>query len=175
MRFKQKQIHSVKLDAIHLGIRREVKHGIKIDARLSSGTAFADQSGPHGIVKLGIITMAMFSTHKFAKASPNLAKIADRGNAKMLHPYDRRNEAHLLSLRHPHSALCTPHSDGNLNRLNVLASTNNPANLCLECGLCCNGVIFADVRLQAGEDATALRNLGLSVSRNKFSQPCSAF
>jgi Fe-S-cluster containining protein len=39
--------------------------------------------------------------------------------------------------------------------------------------LCCNGVIFADVQLQRGDDARKLRTLGL-VKRNasKFPQPC---
>jgi Fe-S-cluster containining protein len=77
----------------------------------------------------------------------------------------------------------------------------NPADanrLCLECGLCCNGVIFADVELEAGEDGERLRSLGLrldsaasrpgsesraagrgdpgsTVAPRKFSQPCAAF
>lgn len=66
--------------------------------------------------------------------------------------------------------------------------------LCLECGLCCNGVIFADVRLEPGDDAGRLRSLGLPVistnsglrsdagGRNRkskinpsgFQQPCAA-
>lgn len=33
--------------------------------------------------------------------------------------------------------------------------------LCLECGLCCNGAIFADVRLEPEDDAGRLRSLGL--------------
>ncbi len=70
-----------------------------------------------------------------------------------------------------------------------------PTALCLQCGLCCNGVIFADVRLQPGDDAERLRALGLPLapvsSRSaktaravaaasgtftaaKFSQPCAA-
>ena len=32
--------------------------------------------------------------------------------------------------------------------------------LCLECGLCCNGVLFADVRLQDGDKAEKLRGWG---------------
>src|SRR5262245_58713156 len=57
----------------------------------------------------------------------------------------------------------------------------NPSDasaLCLECGLCCNGVIFADVRLQPGDDAQRLRSLGLPVRASaaakvqKFPQPC---
>jgi uncharacterized protein len=47
--------------------------------------------------------------------------------------------------------------------------------LCLECGLCCNGVLFADVRLQAGDDAGRLRKLGLEISKGgRFKQPCAA-
>jgi Fe-S-cluster containining protein len=52
--------------------------------------------------------------------------------------------------------------------------------LCLVCGLCCNGVIFADVKLQPGDDAARLqfRALLLSSSKTtlpgKVSQPCMA-
>jgi hypothetical protein len=46
--------------------------------------------------------------------------------------------------------------------------------LCVSCGLCCNGVIFADVQLQRGDDAMGLRKSGLLKGNNakKFSQPC---
>lgn len=52
-------------------------------------------------------------------------------------------------------------------------------NLCLSCGLCCNGVIFADVQLQAEDDPAHLRDLGIpfKASRGKslkFRQPCPA-
>jgi Fe-S-cluster containining protein len=66
--------------------------------------------------------------------------------------------------------------------------------ICLTCGLCCNGVIFADVQLQRGDDATRLEALGLALKnlpkqsgaksstdtkiaapKKKFSQPCVAF
>ena len=50
--------------------------------------------------------------------------------------------------------------------------------LCRECGLCCNGVIFADVQLQPGDDAARLRRLGLAFTKSKtqkFKQPCTAF
>ena len=53
--------------------------------------------------------------------------------------------------------------------------------LCLACGLCCNGVIFANVRLQPGDDAERLRSLGLPVQPPRsvrqpplVSQPCAA-
>lgn len=56
--------------------------------------------------------------------------------------------------------------------------------LCLACALCCNGVIFADVKLQPGEDGSALRALGLRLvagrggrrldAGTKLPQPCSA-
>lgn len=67
--------------------------------------------------------------------------------------------------------------------------------LCLTCGLCCNGVVFANVQLQAGDDFTKLEALGLPLRKLrpprtkenliadsssasptlKFSQPCVAF
>lgn len=75
---------------------------------------------------------------------------------------------------------------------------DNSNRLCLECGLCCNGVIFADVRLEPDDAPERLRSLGLrsvaaagrrrSLSRIpgdcaqtspvkglKFPQPCAAF
>ena len=51
-------------------------------------------------------------------------------------------------------------------------------SLCRECGLCCNGVIFANVQLRPGDDAARLRALGLTFARSKalkFKQPCAAF
>lgn len=67
--------------------------------------------------------------------------------------------------------------------------------LCLTCGLCCNGVIFADVQLQPEDDAIRMQSLGLPLRNllkqrsgktssadsnvakctSKFSQPCVAF
>jgi Fe-S-cluster containining protein len=54
--------------------------------------------------------------------------------------------------------------------------------LCPACGLCCNGVIFANVGLRPDDDATRLRALGLPVCmpRSKLrpphlNQPCAAF
>jgi hypothetical protein len=55
---------------------------------------------------------------------------------------------------------------------------NLSEQLCLQCGLCCSGVIFADVRLQRGDNPTQLRRLGLPLSTTRgqpgFSQPCAA-
>jgi uncharacterized protein len=42
--------------------------------------------------------------------------------------------------------------------------------LCLQCGLCCNGVLFADVRPEPG-DASPLFN----GNRSRVTQPCPAF
>jgi hypothetical protein len=77
----------------------------------------------------------------------------------------------------------------------MIASHDLPGgNLCLACGLCCNGALFMDVELQPGDDSTKLAALGLSLSpvrrvqrqevragnpkfeiRNfKFPQPCAA-
>jgi uncharacterized protein len=53
--------------------------------------------------------------------------------------------------------------------------------LCLACGLCCDGTLFDNVRLEPGDDAAQLKALGLpvKVSRGRepiarFPQPCSA-
>jgi Fe-S-cluster containining protein len=50
------------------------------------------------------------------------------------------------------------------------------SSLCLTCGLCCNGVLFRDVRLQPRDDAARLRRLtpGLGLRAGKFPQPCAA-
>ena len=53
--------------------------------------------------------------------------------------------------------------------------------LCLACGLCCDGVLFDNVQLGPGDDAKKLKALGLpiSISRSttpvaRFRQPCMA-
>ncbi len=52
-------------------------------------------------------------------------------------------------------------------------------SLCLHCGLCCNGGLFRDVELQAGDDWERLKALGLPVktarSKTRLPQPCAAF
>jgi Fe-S-cluster containining protein len=65
---------------------------------------------------------------------------------------------------------------------------SRPEDLCLSCGLCCNGVLFADVKLQPRDRCGVLRSLGmplLPIGRRrlgapghpswKFLQPCAAF
>lgn len=51
--------------------------------------------------------------------------------------------------------------------------------LCPACGLCCNGVLFADLALQQGDDFQRLKELGLKVrARGKLAkivQPCACF
>lgn len=50
--------------------------------------------------------------------------------------------------------------------------------LCLKCGLCCNGVLFRDVELLPQDDAAPLIEAGLKVRQGKtkavFPQPCAA-
>jgi Fe-S-cluster containining protein len=55
-------------------------------------------------------------------------------------------------------------------------------NLCLTCGLCCDGVIFADVQLQPRDNAMRLESFGFPLTGRigkqncrKFPQPCVAF
>lgn len=51
--------------------------------------------------------------------------------------------------------------------------------LCPNCGLCCNGVLFADVELQQGDDGGRMKELGLSLGKkgkkSVFVQPCQCF
>ena len=52
------------------------------------------------------------------------------------------------------------------------------SRLCAACGMCCNGVLFDIVRLQAGESPKAFAALGLKVKRRPGEshcvQPCAA-
>jgi hypothetical protein len=61
----------------------------------------------------------------------------------------------------------------------ALAPSRAARLLCPHCGLCCNGVLFGDVRLQPGDDPQHLAQLGLTLvgepSRPRFRQPCSCF
>jgi len=51
------------------------------------------------------------------------------------------------------------------------------AQLCPECALCCNGVLFGDVELQSKDDAEQLAASGLRIEQKgkklRFLQPCS--
>lgn len=53
--------------------------------------------------------------------------------------------------------------------------------LCLACGLCCDGTLFDGVQLEQGDDAQKLKSLGLPAKTSRgrtpvtrFPQPCSA-
>ena len=56
---------------------------------------------------------------------------------------------------------------------------NGVEQLCPNCGLCCNGVLFADVELQKGDDTGRLTGLGLPLkkkgAKRVFVQPCACF
>ena len=60
----------------------------------------------------------------------------------------------------------------------MVANLPSAARLCAACGMCCNGVLFHSVLLQAGESARAFSALGLKTKRQKgrdfFRQPCPA-
>jgi uncharacterized protein len=63
--------------------------------------------------------------------------------------------------------------------MNSETTTAPVAQLCPKCGLCCNGVLFADVRLQKGDHARRLTGLGLPLKKkaghSAFPQPCAGF
>jgi len=60
-----------------------------------------------------------------------------------------------------------------------ITSTDSVSQLCPNCGLCCNGVLFADVELQNGDNAGRLIELGMSLKKKGikrlFAQPCRCF
>jgi len=61
-----------------------------------------------------------------------------------------------------------------------MESSTAIAQLCPNCGLCCDSTLFADVELRAGDDAKRLRRLGLTLekkgrSKLAFVQPCACF
>jgi hypothetical protein len=58
---------------------------------------------------------------------------------------------------------------------------NSGEQLCLACGLCCDGTLFDGVQLEPGEDMRQLQTLGLPVTLSRgrkpvarFPQPCAA-
>ena len=61
-----------------------------------------------------------------------------------------------------------------------MESSTAVAQLCPNCGLCCDSTLFADVELRAGDDAKRLRRLGLTLEKKgkaklAFAQPCACF
>jgi Fe-S-cluster containining protein len=61
------------------------------------------------------------------------------------------------------------------------AALNSLEQLCLACGLCCDGTLFDNVRLEPDDDAGQLKALGLPVALSRarpaaahFPQPCAA-
>jgi len=63
--------------------------------------------------------------------------------------------------------------------MNKNLSNDFVSQLCPNCGLCCNGVLFADVELRKGDDAQRLAELGLPLVKKgrkpAFAQPCVCF
>ena len=68
------------------------------------------------------------------------------------------------------------YSPSKLKYLSSFAPKNDNSNLCLQCGLCCNGVIFADVAVRSISKIRILKKLGFQLTtRSRLSQPCAAF
>lgn len=63
--------------------------------------------------------------------------------------------------------------------MNKKPSADYVSQLCPNCGLCCNGVLFVDVRLRKEDDVGELARLGLPLKkkagRPAFDQPCACF
>jgi len=64
-------------------------------------------------------------------------------------------------------------------RESVRTSADPISLLCPNCGLCCNGVLFADVEMQKSDNAGRLIDLGMSLKKKgmkrAFVQPCRCF
>src|SRR6516165_5837621 len=64
-------------------------------------------------------------------------------------------------------------------KVSTIPSNDSISELCPNCGLCCNGVLFADVELQPDDDAGRLVELGLLLkkkgTKRAFVQPCRCF
>jgi uncharacterized protein len=63
--------------------------------------------------------------------------------------------------------------------MNTPQATTKPLEqLCLTCGICCNGVLFRDVELQPGDDPAHLKSLGIPLKLRRgarvFNQPCAS-
>jgi Fe-S-cluster containining protein len=60
-----------------------------------------------------------------------------------------------------------------------LSNADAVTQLCPNCGLCCNGVLFGDVELQRGDNAMKLADGGMEFFRKgrkqAFVQPCACF
>jgi Fe-S-cluster containining protein len=63
--------------------------------------------------------------------------------------------------------------------MNKISPADFVSQLCPKCGLCCNGILFADVELRKGDDTKRLAELGLSLEKKgrqqAFAQPCACF
>jgi Fe-S-cluster containining protein len=68
------------------------------------------------------------------------------------------------------------YSAPNLRRMTPAATDSWVDQLCTRCGLCCNGMLFRDVRLQKTDPIRLLRRLGLTIetkgARSCLLQPC---
>src|SRR6185436_15176721 len=73
-----------------------------------------------------------------------------------------------------------PESDGGEGLAPSASMTDDAGgSLCLECGLCCNGAMFDDVRLDDGDRVEPWRGLGVPLRAthggHACPQPCAAF
>lgn len=64
--------------------------------------------------------------------------------------------------------------------MSTAGPTDAVSQLCPNCGLCCDGTLFRDAELHAGDDAKRLAELGLPIAKKgrhklAFAQPCACF
>ncbi len=51
MGVEKEEIDAVEARAVDAGFGGEVEHGVEVDAGFGAGTAFAHETGPHGVVQ----------------------------------------------------------------------------------------------------------------------------
>ena len=54
---EEEDVDAVEFDAVDAGLGGQVEHGVEVDRRLGAGAALADEAGPHGVVKLGVVVL----------------------------------------------------------------------------------------------------------------------
>ena len=61
VRVEQEEVDAVELDAVDLGAGGQVEHRVEVDAGFGAGAAFADEAGPHGVVKFRVVSHGCMS------------------------------------------------------------------------------------------------------------------
>ena len=59
VRVEKEDVDPIELDAVDLGFRSQVEHGVQVNAWFGARAALANQAGPHGVVEFGKIILGL--------------------------------------------------------------------------------------------------------------------